>query len=318
MKIVLLDGHALNPGDLDDSALRELGDCTVYERCSQEEIPELARDAEIVLGNKIVLGEKEFSQLPKLKYVGVQATGYNLIDVKAAARRGIVVTNVPAYSTPSVAQLTFAHLLNLTFHLSDHATGVRAGEWTKSPDFTYWNFPLVELAGLTMGLVGFGSIAQQVARIALAMDMRVLACRRHGGNEGMAVEMVDLETIFCQSDVVSLHCPATQETEKLVSRKRLRQMKKTAFLINTARGVLVDEAALAEALNEGWIAGAGLDVLSTEPPRADNPLLRAKNCFCTPHFAWGTLAARKRCQEVVVENIRAFLAGKPQNVVSGF
>ncbi|MDO5113193.1 MAG: D-2-hydroxyacid dehydrogenase [Planctomycetia bacterium] len=316
MKIVLLDGYALNPGDLDDSALRELGDLIVYERCRQEDIPELAKDAEIVLGNKIVLGEKEFSQLPKLKYVGVQATGYNLIDVEAAARRGIVVTNVPAYSTPSVAQLTFAHLLNLTFHLSDHVAGVREGEWSKAPDFTYWDFPLVELAGLTMGLVGFGSIARQVARIALAMDMRVLACRRHGGNEGMPVEMVDLETIFRQSDVVSLHCPATKETENLVSRGRLRQMKKSAFLINTARGILIDEVALAEALNEGWIAGAGLDVLSTEPPSAGNPLLNARNCFCTPHFAWGTLAARKRCQEVVLENIRAFLAGNPQNVVS--
>lgn len=316
MKIVLLDGYALNPGDLDDSALRELGDLTVYERCQQEDIPELAKDAEIVLGNKIVLGEKEFSQLPKLKYVGVQATGYNLIDVEAAARRGIVVTNVPAYSTPSVAQLTFAHLLNLTFHLSDHVAGVREGEWSKAPDFTYWDFPLVELAGLTMGLVGFGSIARQVARIALAMDMRVLACRRHGGNEGMPVEMVDLETIFRQSDVVSLHCPATKETENLVSRGRLRQMKKSAFLINTARGILIDEVALAEALNEGWIAGAGLDVLSTEPPSAENPLLNARNCFCTPHFAWGTLAARKRCQEVVLENIRAFLTGNPQNVVS--
>lgn len=316
VKMVLLDGYALNPGDLEDSALRELGDLTVYERCTQEEIPELAKDAEIVLGNKIVLGEKEFSQLPKLKYVGVQATGYNLIDVEAAARHGVVVTNVPAYSTPSVAQLTFAHLLNLTFHLSDHAAGVREGRWTKAPDFTYWDFPLVELSGLTLGLVGFGSIARQVARMALAMDMRVLACRRHGGNEGMTVKMVDLETIFRESDVVSLHCPATAATEKLVCRERLQQMKKSAFLINTARGVLVDEEALAEALNENRIAGAGLDVLSTEPPCADNPLLKAKNCFCTPHFAWGTLAARKRCLEVVTENVRAFLAGKPQNVVS--
>lgn len=315
-KIVILDGYALNPGDLDYSPLEKFGELTVHERCSRREIPLLARDADIVLGNKAVFGEEEFAQLPRLKYVGIQATGFNVVDIEAARRHGVTVTNVPAYSTPSVAQLTFAHILNLTFHLAEHANEIQNGAWAQSPDFTYWNHPLVELAGKTLGLVGFGNIARKIAQIALAMDMRVVATRKSGGNEGMNVEIVPLEEIFRQSDVVSLHCPATPETLKLVNARTLALMKPTALLVNTARGVLIDETALADSLNSGKIAGAGLDVLAEEPPKADNPLLTAKNCFCTAHIAWATLAARKRCLDVVVRNVEAFLNGKPENVVS--
>lgn len=325
MKITILDGYALNPGDLDYSPLAEFGELVVYDRCPQSEAVERARDADLILTNKVLFGEAELVQLPNLKYIGVQATGYNTVDCVAARRHGVTVTNIPAYSTMSVAQLTFAHLLNLTFHLGEHAAAIRDGRWTRNPDFTYWDTTLVELAGLTMGLVGFGNIAKRVARIALDFGMEVIACRHsaHAGDadviEAMglqSVRMVSLDEVFQQSDVVSLHCPATAETLKLVNAERLALMKPTAFLINTARGVLVDEAALADALNQGRLAGAGVDVLSSEPPSADNPLLSARNCFCSPHFAWATLAARKRCLAVAIENVRAFLAGKPQNVVN--
>lgn len=325
MKITILDGYALNPGDLDYSPLAEFGELVVYDRCPQSEAVERARDADLILTNKVLFGEAELAQLPNLKYIGVQATGYNTVDCAAARRHGVTVTNIPAYSTMSVAQLTFAHLLNLTFHLGEHAAAIREGRWTRNPDFTYWDTTLVELAGLTMGLVGFGNIAKRVARIALDFGMEVIACR-HSSNakdadviEAMglqSVRMVSLDEVFRQSNVLSLHCPATAETLKLVNAQRLALMKPTAFLINTARGVLVDEAALADALNQGRLAGAGVDVLSTEPPSADNPLLSARNCFCSPHFAWATLAARKRCLAVAIENVRAFLAGKPQNVVN--
>ena len=316
-KIVILDGYALNPGDLDYSPLRQFGELTVHERCAREEIPRLAAGADIVLGNKTVFGENEFAQLPDLKYIGIQATGFNVVDLVAARRHGVTVTNVPAYSTASVAQLTFAHLLNLTFHLSEHSAKIREGAWTRNPDFTWWEHPLEELAGKTLGLIGFGNIAKKVAMIAQAMDMRVIAARKNTqAVSEMNVEFVSREDVFRQADVVSLHCPATPQTENLVDRRTLALMKPTAFLINTARGTLVDENALAEALNSGRIAGAGLDVLSQEPPSVDNPLLSAKNCFCTAHIAWATLAARKRCLETVIRNVEAFLAGEPVNVVS--
>lgn len=316
-KIVILDGYALNPGDLDYSPLKKFGELVVFDRCTRSQIPEFARDADLVLGNKALLGEAEFAQLPKLKYVGVQATGFNVIDLAAARRHGVTVTNVPAYSTASVAQLTFAHLLNLTFHLAEHTAEIRGGAWSRNPDFTFWSHPLEELAGKTLGLVGFGSIAKKVAQIALAMELHVIACRQNGhSSEGLNVEIVPMEDVFRRSDVVSLHCPATPETLQLVNRERLALMKPTAFLINTARGVLIDETALADALNSDRLAGAGLDVLSVEPPSSENPLLSAKNCFCTAHIAWATLAARKRCLETVIRNVEAFLEGKPINVVS--
>ena len=317
MTIVVLDGHTLNPGDLRWDELQALGGCDVYERTPPPEVLARARNAEIVLTNKTVLGREQIESLPALKYIGVLATGTNVVDLAAARERNIPVTNVPSYATSSVAQLTFALLLELTLHAGRHSESVRNGGWSRSQDFCYWEEPLVELAGLTMGLIGFGSIGQAVARIALAHEMNVLACVRRPRADGQAgVRFADLETVFRQSDVVSLHCPLTPDTRHLINARRLSWMKPTSFLINTGRGPLVDEPALADALNSGRIAGAGLDVLSVEPPPPDNPLLQAKNCVITPHFGWATRAARVRLMKVAVENVRAFLNGKPQNVVN--
>lgn len=317
MRIVVLDGYASNPGDLSWAKLEALGPTTVYDRTPKNEIVARAADAEIVLTNKTVLSRAIIEQLPKLRYVGVLATGYNIVDVKAARKRNIIVANVPAYATMSVVQTVFAHLLNLTLHVADHGHGVSAGRWTQNPDFCYWESPLVELAGLNFGVVGFGRIGRAAANVARAFDMNVLVYGRtvpKTATEG--IRFVSLGELFGQSDVVSLHCPLTPETTKLVNAKRLAMMKPSAFLINTGRGPLIDEAALADALNKGQIAGAGLDVLSTEPPPADNPLLTAKNCCITPHFGWATGAARRRLLDVVVANVEAFLAGSPHNVVS--
>ncbi len=317
MRIVVLDGHALNPGDLDWDALQGLGSCEIHDRTPPEQVVRRAQAAQIVLTNKTVLSRESIERLPQLKYIGVLATGYNVVDVEAAHRQGICVTNVPAYGTPSVAQMAFAHLLNLTQHVAEHAQSVRAGDWSRSKDFCYWNFPLVELAGLTMGIVGFGRIGRETAKLAQAFGMKVVYY------DVFAVPVpasearpVDLDTLFRDSDVVSLHCPLTQANRGLVNRLRLEVMKPSAFLINTSRGPLVDEPALAEALNAGRIAGAGLDVLCEEPPRADNPLRHARNCYITPHIAWATRAARQRLLEIAISNVRAFLEGKPQNVVS--
>ena len=316
MKIVVLDGYTLNPGDLTWQPLLDLGTGEIYERTPPSETVARARGAEIVLTNKVILDREILSQLPDLKYIGILATGINVVDVAAARERGIVVTNVPAYSTASVVQLTFALLLELTHQVGHHAGSVRGGGWVKSKDFAYWDFPLVELAGLTMGLVGFGAIAQGVARAAQAFGMNVIATRRGDRPpEVPGVEMVDMETLFKRSDVLSVHCPLTPETKGLVNAARLGLMKKTAYVLNTSRGPVIQEADLADALNAGRVAGAGLDVLSTEPPKADNPLLSAKNCFITPHIAWASRAARTRLAGVVVANIKAFMDGKPQNVV---
>ena len=318
MNIVVLDGYTLNPGDLNWAPLLDLSDdCKLYERTSPQETVERAQDAGIVLTNKVVLDRPTLAQLPRLKYIGVLATGVNVIDLDAAREQGIVVTNVPAYSTASVVQLTFALLLELTNRVGHHAGSVRGGNWVRSKDFSYWDFPLIELAGLRLGLVGFGAIAQGVARVAQALGMEVIATRRGASaDEVPGVRLVDLETLFRESDVLSVHCPLTPETRGLVNAGRLALMKPTAYLINTSRGPVVNEADLAAALNGGQIAGAGLDVLSTEPPAADNPLPDAKNCFVTPHIAWATRAARSRLLDVVVANIRAFMDGRPQNVVS--
>lgn len=316
VKIVVLDGYTMNPGDLSWEGLEGLGECAVYERTPPERVVERAAGAEVVLTNKVVLDGAVMARLPALKYIGVLATGYNVVDTAAARERGIVVTNVPAYSTRSVAQLVMALVLELAHHVGDHSRGVHEGRWTRSPDFAYWDWPLVELDGLAMGIVGFGQTGRAVADLARAFGMRVLVHTRTP-TAGPGVEFVDLETLLRRSDVVSLHCPLTPETEGLVNAKRLALMKPTAFLINTSRGPVVNERDLAEALNTGRIAGAGLDVLSTEPPKADNPLLAAKNCFITPHFAWATRAARERMMKTVVANVRGFLAGRPQNVVNG-
>ncbi len=316
-KIVVLDGYTLNPGDLSWDELQALGDCDIFDRTPPEEVRAKARGAMIVLTNKTVLDRADLATLPSLRYVGVLATGYNVVDLAAARELGIVVTNVPDYSTRSVAQLTFALLLELAHQTGLHAQGVREGRWCRSPDFCYWESPLVELEGLNMGVVGFGRIGRAVARLAGAFGMNVLVHTPHPPRPAPAgVELVSWEQLLRQADVVSLHCPLTAETRQMIDAARLAVMKPTAFLINTARGPLVDEAALAEALNAGRIAGAALDVLSVEPPPQSNPLLAAKNCLITPHIGWATAAARRRLLRIATENVRGFLGGRPQNVVS--
>ena len=316
-KTVVLDGYTLNPGDLSWEPLTDLGRCEIYERTAAHETVARARGATALLTNKVVLDKEIIGQLPDLRYVGVLATGVNVVDLTAAREHGIVVTNVPAYSTPSVVQLTFALLLELTHRVGHHAGSVRGGNWVRSKDFAYWDFPLIELAGLKMGLIGFGAIAQGVAKVAQALGMSVLATRRGDRpSEVPGVEMVDMDTLFRESDVLSVHCPLTPETKGLVNAARLARMKATAYVLNTSRGPVINEADLADALNAGRLAGAGVDVLSTEPPAADNPLLTAKNCFVTPHIAWASRAARARLLATVVANMHAFLDGKPQNVVS--
>jgi len=321
MKIIVIDGYAMNPGDLNWGALNSLGTCRFYERSTREQVVERCRGAQCVLTNKVVFSEEVMAALPELRYIGVTATGYNVVDIEAARRRNITVTNVPAYSTASVAQMVFALLLELTQQVGRHSELVGRGDWTKSPDFCFWDRPLVELEGRVMGLVGFGQIARRVAAIAQALGMEVSVYTRHPERhtqefQSMGCRAVDLDTMFSTCDVISLHCPLTPETAGLVSEERLRLMRPGAFLINTARGPLVDEQALAAALNSGQLGGAGLDVLSSEPPLADNPLLQASNCFITPHIAWATKAARQRLLTVSVENLAAFLAGEKRNVVS--
>jgi len=317
MNIVVLDGYTLNPGDLSWDALRSLGQCVIHDRTAADETLSRAEGHELVLTNKVMLNAIHLSQLPELKYIGVLATGTNVIDLRAAKERGIVVSNVPDYSTASVAQLTFGLLLELVVHVGAHSDGVRAGRWSKSEDFSYADFPLTELEGLTIGIVGYGRIGRRVASIARSFGMKVrVHTRSRPETEEDGVSYVDLEVLFRESDVVTLHCPLTKAMEGLVNARRLASMKSSAFLINTGRGPLVDECALADALNEGAIAGAALDVLAGEPPPATNPLLTARNCVITPHIGWATLAARRRLMEIVVNNVRAFLNGTPQNVVS--
>jgi glycerate dehydrogenase len=318
MRIVVLDGYTLNPGDLDWGPFERLGTFEVHDRTPPELTAERAAGAEALVTNKTVLDRDLMSQLPELRYIGVLATGYNVVDVEAARERGIAVTNVPAYGTESVAQMAFALLLELAAHAGHHAATVREGRWAREPDFCYWDFPIVELSGLTMGIVGYGRIGQAAARIARAFGMNVIAhtrSRAAGTADGEAA-FVALDDLFRRADVVSLHCPLTPETEQMVGAARLGMMKRGAFLINTSRGPLVDESALAEALNQGQIAGAGLDVLSIEPPAEDHPLPGARNCFVTPHIAWASHAARKRLLDAAFENLKAFVEGHPRNVVN--
>ncbi|HTO02826.1 MAG TPA: D-2-hydroxyacid dehydrogenase [Opitutus sp.] len=312
MKIVVLDGHTLNPGDLDWSALQRLGACTIHDRSAAAQIVPRAQDAELVLTNKTPLSSATLAELPKLRYIGVLATGYNVVDVPAAKARGIVVTNVPDYGTRSVAQHVFALLLELTQNVGHHAQTVREGRWNQSLDFCYWDRPLVELAGLKLGIVGYGRIGRAVAEIGRAFGMEILVSSR---SEQPGVTQVSMEELFRLSDVISLHCPLTAENKGMINASRLRLMKPGAFLINTSRGPLVIEQDLAEALNAGRIAGAALDVLAVEPPPNENPLFRAKNCVITPHIAWATRAARDRLLGIAIANVAAFQAGRPQNVV---
>lgn len=308
-RIVVLDGHTLNPGDLSWDSLGEIGSVTVHARTAAADIVARSREATVLLTNKTPLSAETLAQLPALKFISVLATGHNIVDSAAARARGIPVSNVPAYGTASVAQHVFALLLELTQRTGHHAQTVREGRWVKSPDWSYWDGKLIELAGLTLGIVGAGRIGQATGKIGEAFGMTVKYAARTGGRAA-------LEAVLRESDVVSLHCPLTPETRHLINAETIGWMKPGAFLINTGRGPLIDEPALAAALHSGAIAGAGLDVLSAEPPAADNPLLDAPRCLITPHLAWATTAARRRLMHVTVDNLRAFLLGRPQNVVN--
>lgn len=317
MKIVILDGYATNPGDLSWDEVKALGECTIYDRTLPDEVVPRAADAEIVLTNKTHLEAQHIAALPQLKYIGVLATGYNIVDIEAARQHGVLVTNIPAYSTHSVAQLVFAHLLNIAQQVQHHSEAVHSGRWSNCSDFCFWDMPLLELHGLKMGIVGLGHTGMATARIALGFGMEVYAYTSKSPLQLQSeIHKIELDQLFRKCDVVSLHCPLTPDTKGLVNAERLQLMKPTAILINTARGPLVDEAALAHALNQGKLAAAGLDVLSQEPPKADNPLLTARNCYLTPHIAWGSTAARQRLMQILVDNIQSFLSGHPVNVVN--
>ena len=316
MKIVILDSYSANPGDLSWKELEKMGEVTVYDRTKPSETVERSAQAEIVLTNKVVISREVIAQLPRLKYIGVLATGYNVVDTEAAHERGIIVTNVPAYSTESVAQMVFAHLLTVTNRTEHYAIANRSGRWTANPDFCYWDFPHQELAGKTFGIVGLGNIGQRVAQIALAFGMKVKAQTSKDADVLPAgIEKVTTEELLATSDVLSLHCPLTEGTRHLINAESLRQMKPTAILINTGRGPLIDDQAVADALADGRLAAFCADVLTSEPPQADNPLLQQPNAFITPHIAWATKEARVRLLQVAMDNVRAFLNGTPVNAV---
>ncbi len=317
MKIVILDGYTANPGDYSWKELSLFGEVEIYDRTARTEVIERAKDADMVLTNKVVLKGETLDKLPHLKYIGILATGYNIIDVEETRARGIVVTNVPAYSTDSVAQMTFAHVLNITNRIEHYADQNRKGQWSEAADFCYWDTPLSELAGKTFGIVGLGNIGLKVARIAQCFGMRVIALTSKKAEqlpEGIA--KATLEELLQQSDVLSLHCPLTENTREMINRQSLAKMKRGAILVNTGRGPLVNEGDVAQALAEGRLAGYGSDVMSSEPPKADNPLLQQPNAFITPHIAWATAEARGRLMATAIENAKAFIAGKPQNVVN--
>ena len=316
MKIVILDGYSADPGDLSWEELEQMGEVTVYDRTSPSETVQRAANADVVLTNKVVIDREKIAQLPRLKYIGVLATGYNVVDIEAAHERGIVVTNVPAYSTESVAQMVFAHLLTVTNRTEHYAIQNRSGRWAASPDFCYWDFPLMELAGKTIGIVGLGNIGRRVAEIALAFGMKVKAVTSKSQEQLPAgIEKADLQTLLSSADVLSLHCPLTANTRHLINADTLRLMKPTAILINTGRGPLIDDQAVANALQEGLLGAFCADVLTTEPPSSNNPLLSQPNAFITPHIAWASTEARTRLLQIAIANVRAFASGKPQNTV---
>ena len=317
MKIVVLDGHTLNPGDLSWADFGELGEVIVHERTPVDQVAERIAGAEAVITNKAVLSKESIEASPQLRYVGVTATGVNVVDLEACDASGVAVTNAANYGSASVAQAVFAHVLHFTQRVGEHADAVKQGRWSDCPDFCFWDHPLVELNGLTLGILGYGAIGQAVAQLGRPFGMQVIAHSRSlkDSIEG-EVRAVDRDTLFRESDFLTLHCPLTEETDRVVNAESLATMKPTAFLINTGRGPLVDEAALASALEAGQLAGAGLDVLSSEPPAPDNPLIGAKNCFITPHLAWATKASRERLMAISVDNLRSFLQGQPTNVVN--
>ena len=318
MKIVILDGTALNPGDLSYDCIHQFGEVTLYARTdTEEQAIERIADNEIILVNKVPITETVLAACPNIKLICVQATGYNIVDCEACAQRGIPVTNVPSYGTAAVAQFTMALILELCHRVGLHNHSVHQGDWIKSSNFCYWLTPQMELGGKTLGIIGFGRIGRAVGQLAKAFGMRVIAYSRSECEEGRQIgEYVDLDTLFAQSDIISLHCPQFAETEKIINAQNIAKMKDGAMLINTARGGLVDEPALVEALESGKLRGAAVDVVSQEPMRADNPLLATRKCIITPHMAWAPVESRQRLLDCVVENIRAYLNGTPQNVVN--
>ena len=317
MKIVILDGYTANPGDYSWKELNTFGEVEIYDRTSPNEVIERAKDADMILTNKVVLKGDTLAQLPQLKYIGILATGYNIIDVDETRARGIVVSNVPAYSTDSVAQMTFAHVLNITNRIEHYANQNRKGQWSAAADFCYWDTPLCELAGKTFGIVGLGNIGQKVACIAHAFGMRVIALSSKKAEEmPEGIMKANLDELLSQSDVLSLHCPLPASTREMINSQSIEKMKQGAILVNTGRGPLVNEADVAQALADGKLAGYGADVMCSEPPKADNPLLKQPNAFITPHIAWATAEARGRLLATAIANAKAFIAGKPQNVVN--
>lgn len=316
MNIVILDGFTLNPGDLSWEGIKKLGNCTIYDRTPANLIVERTKDAEIAITNKVVFDQKTIKQLPRLKYIGVLATGYNVVDIQAAQKAGITVTNIPSYSTASVAQMVFSHIFNFAQNVSVHAKSVSAGDWAKSIDFAYWKTPQIELAGKTLGIIGYGQIGQAVARIGLALGMKIIFNNRSRKITDINATQVDFNTILSESDFISINCPLTPDNAGFINKETISRMKASAFLVNTGRGPLINEQDLAEALNSGVIAGAGLDVLSVEPAAINNPLPDAKNCFITPHIAWATYEARTRLMNIATENVQAFINGNPIHVVS--
>ncbi len=315
-KISVLDGYAANPGDLSWEGLQAMGECVVYERTAPEQVLERAAGADAILTNKVVITAEHMEALPELRYIGVLATGYNVVDIEAAKAKGITVTNIPAYSTASVAQMVFAHILNIATQAQYHSEEVRKGRWSQSKDFCFWDTPLMELRDKKIGLVGLGHIGYTVARVAIGFGMKVYAFTSKSHFQlPPEIKRMEMDELFSECDIVSLHCPLTSDTRGLVDARRLAMMKPTAILINTGRGPLVNEDDLANALNSGKIYAAGLDVLSEEPPCADNPLLTARNCYITPHIAWATFEARQRLMQIATDNLRAFLDGKPENVI---
>lgn len=321
MKIVVLDGYSENPGDLSWEGFEKLGEFTVYDRCSEaDEEGEVTRrigDAEIIITNKAPITRRVLDSCPSIRYIGVLATGYNVVDYTYAAKKGIPVTNVPGYGTDTVAQFTFALLLEICHHVAHHSEAVHAGRWEQAEDFCFCDYPQIELAGKTMGIIGFGRIGQKVGSIAKAFGMKVLAYSRHESESGKMIgTYVDLDTLLAESDVISLHCPLFPETEGIIHRETIAKMKDGVILLNDGRGPLIVEQDLADALNSGKVLAAGVDVVSSEPIKGDNPLLTAKNCFITPHIAWATKEARQRIMDCAVHNLKAFLDGSPENVVN--
>lgn len=317
MKIVVLDGFTANPGDLSWDELEKLGDVTIYDRTQPSETVARATDAEIVLTNKVIIGREEMARLPHLLYIGVLATGYNVVDLEAAKERGIIVTNIPAYSTDSVAQMVFAHLLTVTNHTERFANENRQGRWSSNPDFCYYDEPIRELAGKTFGIVGLGNIGKRVAQIALAFGMKVAAfTSKPAESLPEGIQKAELKDLFQTSDVISLHCPLTPDTKHLINEETLRWIRPEAILINTGRGPLVDDNALASALKAGGLKAYCADVMTEEPPKADNPLLQVQNAYLTPHVAWASYEARIRLIRIATDNVLHFINGKPQNVVS--